>query len=55
MDSLHDETRPGPSSRGWRWAGYAVLAGVLALAFWGYTTPGMMLSWENLMALCGFG
>ncbi len=41
-------------ARHWRWAGYAALAAVLALAFWGYTTPGMMLNWETLMALCGF-
>lgn len=55
MNSLRDEARPAEPARGWRWAAYAVLAGVLALAFWGYTTPDMMLSWENLMALCGFG
>jgi len=55
MSSLHHEARHALSGRRWRWAGYAVLSVVLALAFWGYTTPEMMLSWENLMALCGFG
>jgi len=55
MNSLHHEPAPALLGRRWRWAAYAVLSGVLALAFWGYTTPGMMLSWENLMALCGFG
>ena len=38
----------------WRWVAYPLLAVVLALGFWGYTTPDMMLNWETLMALCGF-
>lgn len=38
----------------WRWLGYGALTLVLGLAFWGYTTPDMALSWETLMALCGF-
>ena len=44
-----------PRGRRWRWLGYAGLALVLGLAFWGYTMPDMALSWETLMALCGFG
>jgi len=40
--------------RGWRWAGYAALAAVMALGFWGYFSPGMRLNWETLVALCGF-
>jgi hypothetical protein len=55
MDQVSDGARPVGSAGRWRWLGYAALAGVLALAFWGYTTPEMMLNWENLMALCGFG
>lgn len=38
-----------------KWVGYLILAIVLGLAFWGYSTPSMVLSWDNLMALCGFG
>ncbi|MGE8659692.1 MAG: hypothetical protein ACN6O8_23335 [Achromobacter sp.] len=40
--------------RGWRLLGWAALALVLGLAFWGYTTPDMQIHWENLASLCGF-
>ncbi len=33
----------------------AALAAVLALAFMGYLRPELMLNWDALMALCGFG
>ncbi|WP_251863629.1 hypothetical protein [Achromobacter sp. Marseille-Q4962] len=49
-----DGRRPPRVSRRWRVAGGAALAAVLALAFWGYTTPAMRIHWENLAALCGF-
>ncbi|GAA5234587.1 hypothetical protein [Verticiella sediminum] len=40
-------------SRRWRWAGYIALAAVLGLGLWGYTDPDIILTWENLLALCG--
>lgn len=39
--------------RAWRWAGYAALAAVLALAFAGYLHPDMLLDWEVVMRMCG--
>jgi len=41
-------------SRCARAAGYAGLAAVLGLAFWGYLSPSLRLHWETLVALCGF-
>jgi len=45
---------PAPRASRWRWAGYAAVAAVLALGFWGYFSPGLRLNWETLVALCGF-
>jgi hypothetical protein len=42
------------AGRGWRWTGYAAFAAVVALGFWGYSSPGLRLSWDALVALCGF-
>ena len=51
----HDASGLARPARGWRWAGYAALTAVLALAFYGYMRPDLVVSWETLMALCGFG
>ncbi|MGW8307478.1 MAG: hypothetical protein ACWGIK_17000 [Achromobacter pulmonis] len=47
-------SKPVRRQRGWRLLGWVALALVLGLAFWGYTTPGMQIHWENLASLCGF-
>lgn len=39
--------------RRWRWPVYGGLAAVVALGFWGYRSPTLMLAWDNLLALCG--
>jgi len=31
------------AGRGWRWTGYAAFAAVVALGFWGYSSPGLRL------------
>jgi len=41
-------------SRGWRWTIYLGVAGLLTLGFWGYLSPSIVLSWDTLLALCGF-
>lgn len=37
-----------------RWAWFAGLGAVMAVGFWGYTTPHMQLAWDALLALCGY-
>lgn len=52
----HQSSERKWARRSWRSAvGYVALAGLLALAFYGYTRPDLVVSWETLMALCGFG
>jgi len=54
---VNDVSRPlshPPARARWRWAGYGLLAAVLALGFWGYLSPSMRLNWESLAAMCGF-
>ena len=41
-------------SRGWRWTIYIGVAVLLGVGFWGYLSPTLVLSWETLVALCGF-
>ncbi|HLU00505.1 MAG TPA: hypothetical protein VKZ70_12275 [Burkholderiaceae bacterium] len=53
-NSISRSEAPARPKKTWRIAGFALLLGVLALAFAGHLSPDMKLQWENLMALCGF-
>lgn len=54
-DSVRESSDPPLRlSRGWRWTLYLGAAVLLGVGFLGYLSPSIALSWETLVALCGF-
>lgn len=51
MSSESRPTRRGSILKAVLWTG---LFGLMALGFVGYLMPGVSLSWETLVSLCGF-